>query len=118
MLSLWSSSNRPNDISLRSLVLDLFTYRSLCGVGVMHVTVQFVRMLYSVMSFPIYAPLLVVYLHCLCNCVVNPTVYVDIMNLFYTSASCCIESSLFVVPTSIYNATIFLIQFAHQKVKI
>jgi hypothetical protein len=26
--------------------------------------------------------------------------------LFNTSASCCIESSLFVVPTSVYNATI------------
>jgi hypothetical protein len=25
--------------------------------------------------------------------------------LFYTSASCCIESTLFVVPTSVYNAT-------------
>jgi hypothetical protein len=27
--------------------------------------------------------------------------------LFYTSASCCIGSLLFVVPTSVYNATIF-----------
>jgi hypothetical protein len=33
--------------------------------------------------------------------------------LFYTSASCCIESSLFVVPTSIYNATIFSVS-AHK----
>jgi hypothetical protein len=31
----------------------------------------------------------------------------ECFELFYTSASCCIESSLFVVPPSVYSATIF-----------
>jgi hypothetical protein len=30
-----------------------------------------------------------------------------VMSLFYISESYCIESLLFVVPTSVYNATIF-----------
>jgi hypothetical protein len=43
--------------------------------------------------------------------------YIRIESLFYTSASCCIESSLFAVLTSAYNATIFLIQFTLYSLK-
>jgi hypothetical protein len=35
----------------------------------------------------------------------------------YTSASCCIESLLFVVPNSVYNATIFLTKFTLYSLK-
>jgi hypothetical protein len=38
----------------------------------------------------------------------------DNSSLFYTSASCCIETSLFVVPTSAHNATLSTVNTVTQ----